>query len=559
MSACPQCSTELVESAVASLGPYCPEGCGFEGVAGEFTRAEPSANGTASAREEVPPHGDSEDVRSEAGRVVEALPSDQLVTESVAHGGRVVAIQPGLNERQARELVPLILPPPNEPMKVARVLAHDRYQLPDETPTLRHWRGGWWQWQGSHWGELELRATRAAAYEFTESALCEAKEDLEAWSPNRHKIADLLEALAAIVHLPEAVSQPCWIDSGHDGTVVAVANGLLDVASRTLYGHTPCFFNVTSVPFDFDPDADPPATWLEFLSDLWQDDDDSITALQEFFGYVISGRLDLHKILLLVGPTRAGKGVIARTLTALVGEDNVAGPTLSSLAGDFGLAPLLGKPLAIVSDARLAGRGSQVVVERLLAISGEDTITVNRKYRDQWTGKLPSRFMVISNELPQLGDASAAIAGRFVTLLLSRSWYGREDTALEGRIHAELPGILNWALDGLARLESSGQFTRPASTDEAYIALQDLASPVGAFVRDRCQIDIGYEVAVEELWEAWKGWAQDNGHATGSKQRFGRDLRAVHAPIRIAQPRDGEERIRVYRGITLKALTGGAP
>ena len=171
---------------------------------------------------------------------------------------------------------------------------------------------------------------------------------------------------------------------------------------------------------------------------------------------MISGRLDLHKILLLVGPTRAGKGVIARTLTALVGHDNVAGPTLSSLGGDFGLAPLLGKPLAVVSDARMSGRGSQVVVERLLAISGEDSITVNRKYRDQWTGKLPSRFMVISNELPQLGDASAAIAGRFVALLLTKSWYGHEDTGLEGQIRTELSGILNWALDGLDAAREGG-------------------------------------------------------------------------------------------------------
>jgi Poxvirus D5 protein-like len=183
------------------------------------------------------------------------------------------------------------------------------------------------------------------------------------------------------------------------------------------------------------------------------------------------------------------------------------------------LAPLLGKPLAIVSDARLSGRGSQVVVERLLAISGEDTITVNRKYKEQWSGKLPSRFLVISNELPQFGDASAAIAGRFVSLLLTRSWYGEEDTGLEGAIHPELTGILNWALDGLARLERQGQFTKPASTDEAMIALQDLASPVGAFVRDRCEIDAGHEIAVDELWEAWKSWAEDNGHNNALEQQ----------------------------------------
>ena len=230
------------------------------------------------------------------------------------------------------------------------------------------------------------------------------------WAPNRHKIADLLDALAAVCFLPETVQQPAWIDARRrpDGVIVACANGLLHVDSRTLLPHDPRFFNQTAVPFDYDADALEPTRWLAFLDELWPDDPDSIAALQEFFGYVISGRLDLHKILLLVGPTRGGKGAIARMLGQLVGPSNVAGPTLSSLGSDFGLAPLLGKPLAVISDARLSGRDTATVVERLLAISGEDTITVNRKYRDQWTGKLPCRFMVISNELPHFGDAAGA-------------------------------------------------------------------------------------------------------------------------------------------------------
>jgi putative DNA primase/helicase len=182
--------------------------------------------------------------------------------------------------------------------------------------------------------------------------------------------------------------------------------GLLDVGRRELLSHDPRFWNATSVPFPYDPGAPAPGRWLAFLDDLWGDDAASIAALQEWFGYTISGRLDQHKILLLVGPTRAGKGVTSRILAALVGDENVAGPTLSSLNGDFGLAPLLGKTLAVVSDARLNGKGAHTVVERLLSISGEDTLTVNRKYRDQWTGKLPCRLMLCSNELPQLGDAS---------------------------------------------------------------------------------------------------------------------------------------------------------
>ena len=57
-------------------------------------------------------------------------------------------------------------------------------------------------------------------------------------------------------------------------------------------------------------------------------------ALGEWFGYVISGRLDLHKILLMVGPTRGGKGMIARILSALIGHANVRVRRSAALAAN---------------------------------------------------------------------------------------------------------------------------------------------------------------------------------------------------------------------------------
>jgi len=328
----------------------------------------------------------------------------------------------------ARDSEPRLLPSPNAPMEVARVLVQERYTHEAASLTLRHWRGGWWAWRSSRWVEVEQRAMSAVAYQFTEHAVFEAWDERQKtlvekpWAPTRYKIANVIDVLAAIVHLSEDVAMPAWVDgAGYDALLVSTANGLLDVGRRDLLPHTPLFWNATSVPFEYDPDAPKPTRWLTFLNELWPSDTASVEALQEWFGYVISGRTDFHKILLLVGPTRAGKGVISRILGALVGDANVAGPTLSSLNGDFGLAPLLGKTLAVVSDARLNGRGAHTVVERLLSISGEDSLTVNRKYREQWTGKLPTRIMVCSNEVPQLGDASAAIAGRFVPLMLTRS------------------------------------------------------------------------------------------------------------------------------------------
>jgi putative DNA primase/helicase len=457
-----------------------------------------------------------------------------------------------------------ILPGPSDPMRVARVLMKDHETAEGEL-TLRNWRGGWMSWRGTHWSEAEDKAIRSWVYGRLENAMYNAAKepppDLKPWNPNRRKVADVLEALAAIAHTAEEVDTPSWLEVDNTeyraSEIVAATNGLLHVGTRKLLDLTPLYYNRVAVPFAYEAAAPEPTMWLEFLDQLWPDDPESIGALQEFFGYVLSGRTDLHKILLLIGPTRSGKGTIARILGALLGKGNVAGPTLASLGTNFGLSPLLGKPLAVISDARLAGTNVHQVVERLLSVSGEDLLTVDRKYRDPWSGKLPSRFLILSNELPRFGDASGAIANRFVIAMMTKSFLGREKTDLTEQLSTELTGILSWALDGLDRLTRRGKFTEPRSSLDAVLALQDLVSPVAAFRRDRCEVGVGHEITVPALFKAWKDWAGDHGHKPGSVQSFGRDIRAVVPTLRQVQHRDGDDRERYYVGIRLSPTHNG--
>jgi putative DNA primase/helicase len=195
--------------------------------------------------------------------------------------------------------------------------------------------------------------------------------------------------------------------------VIACENGLVHWPRRELYAHTPRFYVHHAVPFAFNAIAPKPKRWLRFLGELWGSDTDSIEALQEVFGYALSGDTRQQKMFLLVGPKRGGKGTIARVLKRLIGVHSVAGPTLASFATNFGLQDLVAKSLAVISDARLSNKTDHsIVAERLLSITGEDTLTVDRKYLPHWTGQLPTRILMLTNELPSFSDASGACDGR---------------------------------------------------------------------------------------------------------------------------------------------------
>ncbi|MEU0037464.1 phage/plasmid primase, P4 family [Streptomyces sp. NPDC006333] len=452
------------------------------------------------------------------------------------------------------------LPPPTNPLAVARRLLPD-WQTEDERLVCRRWRASWMRWNGSCWREMDDAQIRAGMYARLEHVIYRApgkdgQTEERDWAPTKQKIGNLLDALGAITLLPTDTDVPAWIDgqgaTGQDeGPIVACENGLLRIQDRALLPHGPEFFNLVSVPFGYDPDATAP-TWERFLAQLWPDDPDSIAALQEWFGYVLSGRTDQQKILLVVGPSRSGKGTIARVLKALVGKENLAGPTLAGLGTNFGLSTLIGKSLAIISDARLSGNDNSQVVERLLTISGDDTIDIDRKFREPWTGRVPSRLMILSNELPHFGDSSGVIANRFILLSMRVSWLGKEDPTLTDRLTAEMPGILNWALDGLARLQRNGRITQPPSSREAITTMQDTASPTSAFVRERCTTGPACTVAVDDLWSVWREWTEDNGVRHGTKQIFGRNLLSVVPQLNLTRPREGGTRVRTYIGLALR-------
>ncbi len=442
--------------------------------------------------------------------------------------------------------------------------AHVReFQMHPEGRTLHNYAGLLMEWHDNHYVVVEDAALKKRLQPWLHDALrylCDKRSGnmlLVPFESNPGTVNAALETLRNYVYLPADLTPPVWLPNGSGQLdpreILSCKTHNLHIPTGRIIPATPALFTTTALDFDHDANATAPVAWIGFLKQLFGDDVESMALLQDWFGYCLTPDTAQQKMLLVVGPKRSGKGTIGRVLRELIGHDNVVGPTTSGLAGQFGLQPLIGKSLAIVSDARFSGQDIQTVIERLLCISGEDILTVDRKHLSAVTMRLAARFMFLTNELPKLNDASGALAGRFVILWLTETFYGREDHGLTDRLLKELPGILLWALQGWSRLHTRGYFVQPKSVDEAVLDLEDLASPVGAFVRDRCIVAPGLTIEASQLYETWKAYCEEMGrdHA-GTRQSFGRNLRAAVPSITSSNRRGDDGRDRFYEGIALK-------
>lgn len=497
---------------------------------------------------------DLEKKLAEAERQEQSAKFDHITAQILDYEDRKLGDEPPPDE-------PPDEPPPDAPTKRGRKPSKskpvdqarefvERFAMHAEGPLWRRWRGDWYRWTAETGRYTQATDERIEACLYRDLGLkrpSEAHDVRQALIAVPDVLIDELEIGSWIGAPPEPLADSSPLD------MATCPNGLLHLPSRTLHPATPRFFSTTAlgVPYQARPGA--AALWFEFLAKLWPNDPDAISALQEWFGYVLTPDTRLQKMLLLVGPKRSGKGTIMRTLESLLGAPSVAAPTLASLGSNFGLQPLVGKSLAIIGDARLGSRTDIAqVVERLLSISGEDAMTIDRKHRSPWTGHLSTRIAIVSNELPRFSDASDALPGRLVVLELAQSFFGREDPGLTEKLKAELPGILHWAIDGWHRLRRRGRFVQPANSAGLIADLEDLASPVAAWVRQRCIKGAAEQVSCSLAFDDFKSWSQEQGHHyVPTLTTFGRDLKAAAGANRM-QVRDGLIRQGVYRGIRLR-------
>jgi len=414
--------------------------------------------------------------------------------------------------------------------------------------TLRRWREEYYIWQEGRYIRISDDTVKQRVTQFLQEYVSDIFYREKLHIPVKAGLLNnVILNLQTKVHIRETQELNTFLDRKDRGRFLCMDNGLLNLQTLELIPHTPNYFSLVQLPYQYDPNAPCPGFEL-FLQDIMLGRQGYVDLLQEFVGYLFRPDLREQKFLLCVGEGANGKGVLFDIVQSLVGVENCSQVPLMRFGERFALYSTIGK---VVNLTHESSRILEDEAENMLKsyVAG-DRLTVDRKNRDPVEIKPTAKLMIATNSLPRFGDKTQAIWRRIELvpfgLVIEEKLQIKNKAEL---LKKELPGILNWALQGLKRLNEKG-FTIPDGQKELMEEYRRDADPARAFLLDHYEDSLnGTYVSCAEVYSEYKSYCETNGYKPMSESPFGKHVNRIfpHIIRRKIGPRRNRE--YVYDGL----------
>jgi len=358
-----------------------------------------------------------------------------------------------------------------------------------------------WLWDDSGvWRKMDERAIRQLIHQ------CIPSEVDTVTKPLVDGVADLFKT--------EIFQPDLQFNIGEPETVNCL-NGELsldDSGKWVLHPHCREHYRTAQIPVTYNTDSTAPR-FVQFLNEAFKGDEDAedkIQTLLEMIGYTLMAHCRHERFIILVGSGANGKSVLLSVLEALCGSDNIAGVQPSQFDRSFQRAHLHEKLANIVTEVK---QGEVIDDASLKGIVSGEPSTVEHKFKDPFVMRPFSTCWLGTNHMPHTRDFSDALFRRALIIQFNNVFkpeLGNCDPMLKSKLVDELPGILNMALNAYA-VALTNEFTIPTSCIRAREEWRLEADQVAQFVQDECETDPFGRVKSQELFNAYKEWAHDNG------------------------------------------------
>jgi putative DNA primase/helicase len=273
-------------------------------------------------------------------------------------------------------------------------------------------------------------------------------------SDSHERRAAMLKDAGALLPMPSDT-----LDS--DPYLFNVENGTLDLRTGLQRPHNPADRITKLAPVVYDPTATA-ATWDQFLARIFTGDRELIRFIQRAVGYSLTGLTTEQVMFLLWGTGQNGKSTFITTLQALFGDyarqtafDTFLAASKSTPgAARPDIVRLRGARLISALEAPAGARLAETVVKSL---TGGDIISARDLYSSGSEFRMEGKLWLAANNKPEIRGTDLAIWRRIRLVPFTVTIPEEEkDPQLADKLRAELPGILNWAVEGLAVWQREG-------------------------------------------------------------------------------------------------------
>jgi len=469
---------------------------------------------------------------------------------SIARGSQIVAStarsnhhQPGENDEEVEE-------EDDDHIRLAKLFIRQRakrFLIQDGCPHT--WKGNAWH-RSLSLADFRSMVLKFIVQEFDRLAIekVEASKKKDEEPPKRKRInAQIFSSITTMVKNLASISTEIeygsMLERDENGSVAGASkrnmisfdNGLLDLdellkngSAIELQDHTPDWWSLVHVPYEYDPGAKIGPYWTSFLSMNLGGDEKLIECLQEWMGYCLLPNTDHHKFLIMIGEGSNGKSVFCAVLEALLGEQNVSHVPLELFGQRFTLGATLGKLANIATETHEIDRVSEGYLKQF---TDGSRMFFDRKGLPGIDARPTAKLIIATNQPPRFTDKSMGLWRRMLVAPFLVEIKAPErllglDKPEWWLDQGELPGLFNWAVEGLRRLRVQAAFTEP---DVAAVAKKEYRRDINPA---REFLEVFYREAAEEtggldLYTDYEKWCGKSGYKTLGSRMFGKEVKRV--------------------------------
>lgn len=318
-------------------------------------------------------------------------------------------------------------------------------------------------------------------------------------APRIHAMVDLARHDVSVVVRPE--------DFDTDPMLFCVENGVVELAAGKFREHRREDMISRFAPVTYDASAQSPL-WLAFINQVCEGDQELIAFLKRAIGYTLTGMTTERVLFLLVGGGANGKSVFVNIVSDLLGEyGRRARPETfmqhrpSSIPND--IAALAGARFLSAVETEEEGRLGEALLKEL---TGGDQVTARYMFHEFFTFEPKFKLWFVTNHKPEIRGTDDAIWDRIRLIPFRvRIPEHQRDPDLRHKLREELPGILNWAIEGCLQWQAIG-LRDATAIDEASADYRQEQDLLGQFLDERCRTGEEYTAASGLLHSEYNAW-----------------------------------------------------